>query len=124
MHFATGTQFCVLAIVSMIGCDKAPASSGPNGPTGSIGGNAGTGGSTADVGNETTCGPANVEDGFIEVKPSDPGIRYVGRFDFSKADAPRLAFPAVTIETRFEGDAIDIRLQETAGGGTTTTPYY
>lgn len=127
MHLVIGTQLTLLVALLMVACDDAPASAGASGGNGSIG-NTATGGSkaTTDAGGdqETPCGSTAVEGGFIEVKASDPGIRYVGRFDFSKTDAPRMAFPAVTIETRFEGDAIDMRLQEKAGGGTTTTPYY
>lgn len=70
------------------------------------------------------CGSVPVEDGFVDVSASDPGIRYVGRFDFQNPDAPRMTFPAATVETVFEGDAIDLRLDELAPGGATRTQYY
>jgi lysophospholipase L1-like esterase len=88
-----------------------------SGGLGSVSGGSGAGGQLA-------CDSTPGEDGFVEAKASDPGIRYVGRFDFSKLDAPRMSFPAVTIETQFEGDAIDLRLLETGAGGITTTAYY
>lgn len=123
------------ALVTMMGCgasttDKnvdAGASMGASGVGGvpGIGGASGIGG-TPGVGgaSEPDCGSDVVEDGFVEVPASDPGIRYLGRLDFSDPNAPVMAFPAVTIETQFEGDAIDMRLAETAPGGAMRSEYY
>jgi lysophospholipase L1-like esterase len=94
-------------------------------PTAPVAGAAGSSGAGGSAGLPTAaCGSALVEDGFVDVKASDPAIRYVGRLDFANPDAPKMAFPAVTIETHFAGDAIDMRLEETAPGGTTGTAYY
>lgn len=85
------------------------------------------GGSTATgaAGGGPKCGAIPVDEGFIDVAASDPGIRYVGRFDFDDPEAPRMMFPAVTVETEFEGDAIDLRLKEGAPGtASTNTEYY
>jgi lysophospholipase L1-like esterase len=117
-----------LAAIIALGCDDAaPAVAVGSGGTGGepaaasagAAGSSGAGGEAA-----VTCGSIPVEDGFVEVKASDPGIRYVGRLDFTQPDAPIMAFPAVAIETGFEGDAIDLELKESGAGSATTTPYY
>lgn len=93
---------------------------GPDSSSGSGGSGAGGG-----AGAPAACGSIPVDDGFIDVPASDPAIRYVGRFDFADEAAPRMAFPASAVETTFEGDAVDLRLRESAPGtSTTSTEYY
>lgn len=147
-RFNTGAA--ILTLVCTMGCGSEsspndPGTGGSGGAAGSggSGGAAGSGGATATGGSSATggsaqtggaagtggspaaeCGSAPVEEGFVSVKASDPAIRYVGRLDFTDPDAPIMAFPAVTIETRFEGDAIDLELTEMALGDTTTTASY
>ena len=53
----------------------------------------------------------------------DPGIRYVGRVA-KTASAVAFAFPAVQIETVFDGDAIDMKLRDYGLGTPTATNYY
>jgi lysophospholipase L1-like esterase len=154
MDAVTPPVLSLLALFALFGCEKTPEVSNSAGSTGgdpgvggssnpgttsiggsSSGGESSVGGNSATTGGQlatdagadsgtSACGSLVIEDGFVDAKASDPGIRYVGRFDFSKVDAPRMAFPAATIETQFVGDAIDIRLQETASGGVTATAYY
>jgi lysophospholipase L1-like esterase len=147
MKMSPPLQLGILAILFTLGCsdeknDAAPSGGGGTGgntsstattvgiagstATQSSGtGTAGSGGTTGASGTTAlTCGSGVVESGFVDVAATDPGIRYVGRMDFTIPSAPKMAFPAVTIETTFEGDAIDMRLTETAAGGTTTTAYY
>ena len=135
MRLSIANYAVLLTALVMMGCgasttDKnvdAGASMGASGVGGvpGIGGASGIGG-TPGVGgaSEPDCGSDVVEDGFVEVPASDPGIRYLGRLDFSDPNAPVMAFPAVTIETQFEGDAIDMRLAETAPGGAMRSEYY
>jgi lysophospholipase L1-like esterase len=123
-----------MAAILAWGCDDAPGAGAPAAPTGGssgeAAGNGGGGAGTAPTAGAAgsagapSCGPVPVEEGFVDVNASDPAIRYVGRLDFALPDAPKMAFPAITIETHFEGDAIDMRLQERASGGATTTAYY
>jgi lysophospholipase L1-like esterase len=144
MPLGSGGLIACLAVPILLGCGGSPSSgnaaaatggadqaagsgrtaSGGADSGGSVGaGAAGTGGTGAT--SAPACGAmTTVEDGFVDVPASDPGIRYVGRLDFTDPAAPIMAFPAATIETRFEGDAIDMRLADTASGGTTTTAYY
>jgi lysophospholipase L1-like esterase len=125
MHIIARTRLGMLVALTLFACDDAPTSpTNGSGGSSSAGGSSATGGRRAADAGDDECGSIPVENGFVDVSATDPGIRYVGRLDFSKADAPRMAFPAVTIETRFEGDAIDIRLQEKATGSVSTTPYY
>lgn len=87
-------------------------------------GQAGSGGSGSG-GTNAACGSTPVEDGFVDVPATDPAVRYVGRFDFADRDAPRMTFPATTIETSFEAKAIDLRLDESAPGtSATSTQFY
>ncbi len=104
MHRVSSAQLTLIASLASFGCQGArpPASSTAAPP----------------------CGAAQAEDGFREIRASDPAIRYVGRLDFSSPHAPRMAFPAVSIETQFEGDAIDLILDESAPGGADGTAYY
>jgi lysophospholipase L1-like esterase len=131
MQHDTQCRLALLVALVVLGCDDpAPtlptaASSGPGGTgaaTGPVAGaSSGVGGN---AGEPAGCAPVPAEDGFVDVLPSDPGIRYVGRLDFTNPDSPRMAFPAITIETRFEGDAIDMRLNESAPGGPAGAAYY
>ncbi len=70
------------------------------------------------------CGSYQPEDDFVEIPATDPSIRYIGRFDWSEPEAPMMWFPALSIETIFTGDAIDLRLDERASGGEITTDFY
>jgi lysophospholipase L1-like esterase len=93
----------------------------------SAGGGAGgatSGGATSD-GSTTTlaCAGIEPETGFDEVAFSDPNIRYVGRV-YKSTDSAAFAFPAVQIETVFDGDAIDMRLKDYGSGSGTATNYY
>src|SRR5512142_221787 len=149
MHTRIGTGMTLFAVFALFACGNSTAASNGNNSSGGVvavggssnadstdlggnpsGGVAAIGGDSASGGQVTTdadtpaCGSTPGEAGFVEIGASDPGIRYVGRFDMTEVDAPRMAFPAATIETQFEGDAIDLRLLETAAGDITTTAYY
>ncbi len=45
-----------------------------------------------------------------------PAIQYVGRFDFTNANAPRTSWPGGCIVARFEGTGVKAKLGSTAGG--------
>ncbi len=47
-----------------------------------------------------------------EVKPTDPHIRYVGRFDYHDAAGPRCAWPASTVEIAFRGSALKAKIRD------------
>jgi len=51
----------------------------------------------------------------IAVAPSDSNIRYVGRFDLRKGDAPACAWPGSTIVARFKGTALNVKLRSSKG---------
>jgi hypothetical protein len=53
-----------------------------------------------------------VPTGTYTVLPSDPNIRYTGRFDFTTPNAPRFDWPGVMIEAGFTGTSIGILLAE------------
>jgi lysophospholipase L1-like esterase len=94
--------------------------------TGGSGGAAASGGTASGGASAATtlpCGGIEPETGFDEIAFSDPNIRYVGRVN-KTADAAAFAFPAVQIETVFEGDAIDMRLKDFGSKSKTATNYY
>ena len=48
----------------------------------------------------------------VAVSPSDPHIRYIGRFDTSDAAGPRCAWTASSVELRVQGSALNVRLAD------------
>lgn len=58
-----------------------------------------------------SCGQATPEPGFVDVAPTDPAIRIVGRAT-DDPNARAFAYPGVSIHLRFEGDAIDLKLRD------------
>lgn len=46
------------------------------------------------------------------VAPTDPRIRYEGRFDLRDAAGPRCAWPASAVKLRFQGDALNVQLSD------------
>lgn len=72
---------------------------------------------------EPDCAPAEPEDGFTEISPQDPNIRYIGRVH-KTADAVAFAHPAVQIQTTFDGDAIDLKLRDHGLETPVATNYY
>lgn len=67
---------------------------------------------------------APAPDGLVDVPPSDPNLRYVGRVDCSDRAAPAFAFPGVSLRARFEGDSLDLRLRDHGAGTPQSTNYY
>lgn len=49
----------------------------------------------------------------VQLTPIDPYIRYLGRFDLSDANGPRCAWSASTVELRFQGDALNMVVDDT-----------
>lgn len=72
---------------------------------------------------ESGCSEGDEEEGYVDVPFSDPNIRYVGRVNRTSS-AAQFAFPAVQIQTTFEGDAIDMRLRDYGFGLPNATNYY
>ncbi|MFN3406005.1 MAG: SGNH/GDSL hydrolase family protein [Cytophagaceae bacterium] len=58
------------------------------------------------------------------IKPSDPNIQYTGRIDFSDKDKPSFSYPGISIKARFEGNNIEVFLQEHGQGGDRGTNYF
>ena len=48
----------------------------------------------------------------LAVAPSDPRLRYEGRFDTSDAAGPRCAWPASAVSLRFSGFALNVTLKD------------
>lgn len=48
----------------------------------------------------------------VEIAPAHPHIRYIGRFDTRDAAGPRCSWSASTVELRFRGSALNVRLKE------------
>ena len=46
------------------------------------------------------------------IKPTDPNIRYVGRFDFRDPGGPRCSWPASTVEVAFRGTSLRATIRE------------
>lgn len=46
------------------------------------------------------------------IRPTDPAIRYVGRFDFDDPAGPRCAWSASRLEFRVEASRVSVRLKE------------
>lgn len=42
---------------------------------------------------------------------NEPGIKYIGRFDFSEAEGPKFAWSASTITARFYGTTVNVKLK-------------
>lgn len=104
--------------------DVGGSTSASGGAGTAAGGGAGVAGAQAAGGSWTaSCADAPPEDGFEEVPSSDPAIRYVGRVETLEASV-RFAFPAVQIQTKFQGDAIDMRLRDSGRGTLTGTNFY
>lgn len=47
-----------------------------------------------------------------DVKPIDPHVRYVGRFDFQDPAGPRCAWPASTVEIDFQGTDLKATIRD------------
>jgi lysophospholipase L1-like esterase len=147
MHDSTRTALACLALCLANGCGDNAASKAA-GPA--LGGSAGASspapldvaGSAGDVGlggaagalpnpsvggsASTTvvgCAPPIEKDGFVEVAATDPNIRYVGRIQ-RKTKSVAFAYPAVQIQARFEGDALDMRLNDNGLDIAPSTNYY
>jgi lysophospholipase L1-like esterase len=84
-------------------------------------GNVGT--TSTGAGAAVHCTGTTPEEGFVDIPVSDPGIRYVGRV-VETADSVTFAFSAVQIQTVFNGDAIDMKLNDYGTHSATTTNYY
>ncbi len=52
----------------------------------------------------------------IHVQPSDPNIRYIGRWSKAAPDQPRCAWSATGIALRFEGTSLTLLLKDSASG--------
>jgi lysophospholipase L1-like esterase len=63
-------------------------------------------------------------DGLVEVPPNHPHIFTMGRIDCRDPAALAFAFPGVSLRARFEGDALDLRLEDFGGGTEQDTNYY
>ena len=48
----------------------------------------------------------------VAVAPSDPRLRYEGRFDTSDPAGPRCAWPASAVSLRFSGSALNVKLSD------------
>jgi len=112
-----------LALFLTLACGngKGKGPSSPGESTSGSGG-AGTGGGAGAAAEE--CGSRDVEEGFVEVPATDPGIRYVGRFKYDDPEAPWLRFPATMVETSFEGGAIDLVMNEAAAANSATNAQF
>ncbi len=144
-HLAIHTQLTLLGlglVTLLMGCDggsKAspnagtggkPASTTAGGSTSSAGspnatGSSGAGNSAGSAGAaaELGCAATTPEEGFVDVPVTDPSIRYVGRVN-KTAEAVAFAFPAVQIQTVFDGDAIDMKLRDHGLLNPVATNYY
>lgn len=48
-----------------------------------------------------------------QVSPTDPKIRYIGRFDNRDSAGPRCAWPATTVEITFQGSGLKAMIKDT-----------
>jgi len=125
LHVACGVSSLHVACSN----DVKPSSTGATGTGGSASyaeplfdGNVGS--ATGDAGEPAErCTGTTPEEGLIDIPVSDPGIRYVGRV-VETADSVTFAFPAVQIQTVFNGDAIDMQLHDYGARSATSTNYY
>jgi len=58
--------------------------------------------------------PRTLAPGPIVVAPTDPGIRYVGRWDTSDPTVARAAWSATAFSFRFTGTSLELALEDTA----------
>jgi lysophospholipase L1-like esterase len=49
----------------------------------------------------------------VAVKPDDPRVQYLGRYDWNSPAGPRFSWPASSIRFRFTGTAVYVRLLQT-----------
>jgi lysophospholipase L1-like esterase len=96
--------------------------SSSSGGSSNVTGSSGVGNSTGTAA-QTVCTAATPEEGFVDVPVTDPNIRYVGRVH-KTAEAVAFAFPAVQIQTVFEGDAIDMKLRDHGLQNPSATNFY
>lgn len=82
-----------------------------------------TGTATGGAPSVSGCAPPIETEGFVDVAPTDPAIRFVGRV-FRQQGWVSFAYPAVQIETQFEGDAIDMRLRDFGLSRPNSTNFY
>ena len=59
----------------------------------------------------------------MTVPPSDPRLQYTGRVGVSAASAV-FSYPGVSLKVRFEGDALELLLNEQGPDDARTTNYY
>jgi lysophospholipase L1-like esterase len=64
------------------------------------------------------------DDGLVDVPANHPHIFYMGRVDCENPLAPAFAFPGVSVRARFEGDALDLALEDFGTGSEQSTNYY
>src|SRR6516225_2898538 len=66
----------------------------------------------------TTGLPAPAQDAAlpVEVPPSSTKIYYSGRFDTRDSSGPRCAWPATAALLRFEGNSVNVKLNENSSG--------
>jgi len=104
-----------------------PAATSAGGSTSSAGSSNATGssgaGNSAGAAAELGCMATTPEEGFVDVPVTDPSIRFVGRVN-KIAEAVAFAFPAVQIQTVFEGDAIDMKMRDHGLLNSVATNYY
>src|SRR5690606_24705653 len=63
-------------------------------------------------------------DGLVNIVANHPHLLYMGRIDCSTPLAPAFAYPGISIRARFEGDALDLKLEDFGGGTQQDTNYY
>ena len=56
------------------------------------------------------------EDGMVLVPPNHPEIQYFGRVDCADPSAPAFGYPGVSIRAKFEGDAVDMVMDDSGNG--------
>lgn len=63
-------------------------------------------------------------DGLVDVPPNHPHIFTMGRIDCRDPAALAFAFPGVYLRARFQGNALDLKLEDFGGGTEQDTNYY
>ena len=63
-------------------------------------------------------------DGLVDVPPNHPHLFTMGRIDCRDPGALAFGFPGVSLRARFQGDALDLELEDFGGGSEQDTNYY
>jgi lysophospholipase L1-like esterase len=63
-------------------------------------------------------------DGALDVPPSHPLLAYTGRLDCQAPGGPMLAFPGSSVQVRFVGTGLELRLRDFGTGTPQTTNYF